>query len=336
MAATLTIRKGTGDAMTTLCPYGFRIVGPCTEARRTVNWSAAFGAYAACDDRAEVTREAYLSAFTFGADFREQLETTGTVKGYAGECFAPWLWLDIDRTELSAALHDCRRLVTTIGERLGIAEGELLAFYSGSKGFHIGIPTALWTPKPSATFNRIARRFAERIAEAAGASIDTRVYDRVRAFRAPNSRHGKTGRHKRRLPVDEIIDLSADAIVRLAATPEPFEIPSPFAQSEAAAALWLEASELVQREADAKAARQTTGDSSATLNRLTLEFIRSGAAVGERHPRIFSAAANLAEFGCPPALAHALLTEAGLDCGLSPSEVRRQIDCGLNHTGGAA
>jgi len=46
---------------------------------------------------------------------------------------------------------------------------------------------------------------------------------------------------------------------------------------------------------------------------------------------LFSAAANLGEFNCPPALAHALLTEAGLDSGLSPSDVRRQIECGLNH-----
>ena len=46
---------------------------------------------------------------------------------------------------------------------------------------------------------------------------------------------------------------------------------------------------------------------------------------------MFSAAANLAEFGCPVELAHELLTEAALDSGLSPSETRRQIDCGLSH-----
>jgi hypothetical protein len=69
----------------------------------------------------------------------------------------------------------------------------------------------------------------------------------------------------------------------------------------------------------------------ATLNRQTLDFIRDGANVGDRHRLLFSASANLAEFGCPPALAHALLTEPALDCGLSPSEVRRQIDCGLSH-----
>jgi hypothetical protein len=45
---------------------------------------------------------------------------------------------------------------------------------------------------------------------------------------------------------------------------------------------------------------------------------------------LFSAAANPAEFSCPPALAHALLTEAALDGGLAPKEVHRQIECGLS------
>ncbi len=71
---------------------------------------------------------------------------------------------------------------------------------------------------------------------------------------------------------------------------------------------------------------------SASLNRATLDFIRDGAGSGDRHRLLFSAAANLAEFGCPVGLAHELLREAALDSGLSPSETRRQIDCGLKHT----
>jgi len=48
---------------------------------------------------------------------------------------------------------------------------------------------------------------------------------------------------------------------------------------------------------------------------------------------LYSAARNLGEFGCPPALAHALLTEPGLDCGLAPKDVHRQIECGLKDQG---
>jgi hypothetical protein len=48
---------------------------------------------------------------------------------------------------------------------------------------------------------------------------------------------------------------------------------------------------------------------------------------------LFSAAANLQELNCPAELAHALLTPAARDSGLTPADIRRQIDCGLS-TGG--
>ena len=74
------------------------------------------------------------------------------------------------------------------------------------------------------------------------------------------------------------------------------------------------------------------GYGSAKLNRSFFEFLAKGAPVGDRHRALFSAAANLAEFSTVAELAHELLTEAALDSGLSPSEARRQIDCGLNHS----
>ncbi len=43
---------------------------------------------------------------------------------------------------------------------------------------------------------------------------------------------------------------------------------------------------------------------------------------------LFSAAANLAEFGCPPRWLFALLEKAALDSGLPPKEVRRQPNAG--------
>jgi hypothetical protein len=77
---------------------------------------------------------------------------------------------------------------------------------------------------------------------------------------------------------------------------------------------------------------QANGTAPNGLNRATLEFIRDGATTGDRHRRLFSAAANLAEFGCSFELAFALLSDAALDSGLPPSDVRRQIECGLRHT----
>jgi hypothetical protein len=315
------------------CPYGFRVVGGKWEARRIVDAAAALSAHSACDERAELDRECYLSAFQYGDDFRRQLDSTGSTAEFAGECWSPWLWFDIDRADLSVALADACKLAVTIDERYRLADGDLLAFYSGAKGFHIGVPASLWQPKPAATFNQIARRFAEHLAKLAGVAIDAGTYAKVQLFRAPNSRHPKTGLHKRRLSLDELTGLSIDGILALAAEPAPFDLPEPPATNDQAVADWLDAETEVDRCGEANAARRAARNGSPTLNRSTLAIIRDGDALdtGDRHRMLFSAAANLAEFGCPPLLAQALLCEAGLDAGLPPKEVLRQIECGLSH-----
>jgi hypothetical protein len=309
--------------------FGFRVLGDCRQSRRLVDAGAALAAYAACDPRAECQREAYLSAFTFGGDFRKYLTVTGSTAGFAGPCWSPFIWFDVDREgDLPGALDDARRLCVVLTDSLGIAEDDVLAFLSGGKGFHLGVPSAAWQPVPGRDFHRIARRFAEAAAELAGVTIDAGVYDKVRCFRAPNSRHPKTGLHKRPLSVDGLMHLGTGAILTLAAEPADFELPAPTYRSEPAAALWAEAAEQAQREAGARAERLASGDAPNKLNRATLDFIREGASAGDRHRLLYSAAANLAELGAPLPLCAALLTEAGLDCGLTPTDTRRAIENG--------
>ncbi len=313
------------------CRYAFRILGSCNERRRLVMADAAFLAYASCDARAALDRESFLSAFRFGDDFREHLESSGSTKGFQGLTHSPYLWFDIDNeSDPQAALDDTRRLVSMILERYASCdEDALLYFFSGKKGYHIGIPI-VWDSPPSLDFHLVCRKLAEGLAALAKVQIDTGIYDRVRAFRAPNSRHPKTGLHKRRLTYSELIGLKLDAICQLASTPEPFDLPTPPTSCERAALDWQAAAALVTEEAKGKAERRAAvADGSPRLNRQTLNFIRDGADKGDRHRFLFSAAANLAEFNCPELLAHALLTDSALDSGLSPSEVKRQIECGL-------
>lgn len=315
--------------MTTKYLYGFRVLGDCRQPRRLVDWSAAFAAYAACDARAECGREAYLSAFTFADDFRAHLTATGSTAGYARASWAPWIWFDVDREgDLPAALDDTRRLCAVLTDQLGVNDDDTLAFLSGGKGFHLGIPSALWAPAPGPDFHKIARRFAEGVAELAGVAIDTGVYDRVRCFRAPNSRHPKTGLHKRHLTVDELMNLGAGAILALAEAPAEFELPQPTYQSKAALALWAKATTEVHQQAEANAARRVNVDQPGRLNRSTLTFIRDGAGIGDRHRLLYSAAANLAELGASLPLCFALLEESALDAGLTPTDTRRAIENG--------
>jgi hypothetical protein len=301
-----------------------------------VDFTAAFTGYATCDPRAEVEKESYLSAFTFGEDFRELLETTGSTKGFSGVCSAQWIWWDIDReNNLQAAIADARRLAVHLDEHYLLNE-DLLIFFSGSKGFHVGLPTCLWNPPPSSGFNKIARKFAETVVERIGIATDCGVYDKVRAFRAPNSRHPKTGLFKRYLTLDELRGLSLEGVLMLAATPEPFEFETSASSNGRIVADWEAVADMVANEqvvCQQRVVKISNGDDHRRLNRTTLEFIRNGASEGDRHRLLYSAARNLADFNCPSDLAHGLLTDAGRDCGLAPREVRRQIDCGLRDGG---
>jgi hypothetical protein len=277
-----------------------------------------------------------LSAFSFGPEFRDHLERTGSTRAYAGTCGAAFVWWDLDSPDdLGLALSDARRLAAMLLDRFrSLDEDDLLIFVSGGKGLHIGLPT-FWNPEPSPTFHRAARRFAERFANEAKVAIDVGIYDSVRPFRCPNSRHPKTGLFKRRLDFDTLMSLSLDGIQRLAANPEPFDLVEAEPSADDIALMTRPWADAVGRPAENKGegadARRPASD---RLNRATFDFIRDGASVGDRHRTLFSAAANLAEFEATYELVYAFLADAALDSGLAPNEVRRQIECGIAHVKG--
>lgn len=310
-------------------PFGFRVVGSVHEARRPVEHAVAFSAHALCDERAKLDSECYLSAFRFGDDFKEHHRLNKSERGFDGACWSDWLWFDIDRGEIATAQADAARLVGAILDRYRtLDDDDVLIFFSGKKGFHVGISTMAWNAEPSPRFHAISRRFAERVAGIAGVTIDVSVYSKLRLLRAPNSTHPAMGLHKRRMSFVELMHLKATAILDRAHEPEPFEIPLRIVLCPEAVADWNEAT---NAQSQATERRRDAGNEAPKLNALTLDYIKNSATEGERHRLLFSAAANLAEFDCPPALAHALLTEAGRDSGLCPSDVRRQIECGLAH-----
>ncbi|WDQ16798.1 DNA primase small subunit domain-containing protein [Rhodopirellula sp. P2] len=322
--------------MNTAMPLGYRIVGPCSRERKVVQYDRAFAAYAACDDLAQIDSEGFLSPFQYDNEIlTRRIDTAGTldVRGFDGGCWSRFIWFDIDREgDIDSATQDARRLAMMLVERYRIDESDLLLFFSGSKGFHIGLPTSLFGAEPSIEFGSIVRKLAEGLTASVRVVIDPSVYGKVQPLRAPNSRHGKTGRHKRILTFDELMHRKPSSIVTASAEPLEFDLPTEPDIDQRAVDDWHAAVAAMKRKAEA--VKVIAADRS-ELNRSTLEFIQDGADQGDRHRLLYSAAANLAEFGCPTRLAHALLTEAALDSGLTPTDVRRAIDNALSK-GGAA
>ena len=319
-------------------PHGFRIVGPCAGDRRRVDAARAFQAYCACDARAGVDREAYLSAFQFDDGFAEHLARTGSPAGFTGSTWAPFVHFDIDRDDaaggIARALDDSRRIINTLDEQFAVPREVIVPYFSGHKGFHVDLTTALFAPLATGDFHAVARQFAEMIAAAAGVVIDLSVFDRVRAFRAPNSRHPKTGLHKRFVPVEILDTVTAAGVLNMARTPEPFEPPSTdgVESTDMLVAAWDRAAKaVVEKAAVVEQRRQevASGDRVGTVNKLTRAVLNGEVEAGDRHRLGYSAAANLAEVGCSPAAVRALLTEPLLDLGLPPKDVERCIDNGI-------
>jgi hypothetical protein len=322
---------------------GFRVVGHRTATRRAVQHSVAFVAYAGCDPRAELDREAYLSAFVFDRGFATYLERNGSEAGFNGPCGAPWLWWDVDRPgDLRAAQGDARRLAgATLDRYRELDDDDLLIFLSGGKGMHVGIP-AVWHPEPSPAFPAIAKRFCLDRAEAAGVVADPTIYSKTRLFRAPNSRHPKTGLYKRRLSLDELTYLTPEAIVERARCPEPFDIPTGPPRCLQAADDWSQARRAVEHRAERHAAPR---DGPTRLSAFARRFIRDGELEpGQREVSTFRVAAELAEVGLAgglDGLVFALREESARDSGLTPSDVKHALEGGLAHArrqreGGAA
>ncbi|MDO4574974.1 MAG: hypothetical protein Q4D98_07145 [Planctomycetia bacterium] len=288
----------------------------------------------------------YLSAFTFGTDFVEHLKTTGSTGGFSGACGADVLWFDIDREELPVALEDTRRLVEYLvcgvpfpvpesfsdaNEQFDfhvppvVSEDGILIFFSGSKGFHVGVPLA--GAEPCLDFHKQAKAVAVSIAAGAKVKIDTAIYDRSRLFRCPNTRHLKTGLYKIPLTYLECTTFwTLEMILEKAKVPRGME---PF--SDALGVSWPG---LASRFGDVATvwkgagvgSAKTEGEHPSRLRRDTFDFIRHGAEKGMRNNRLFQAVCDCIQNGWSRRAVDSLFVDVARKTGLSLEEIRNTLD----------
>ena len=141
-----------------------------------------------------------------------------TVAGFDGPTWAPDLHLDFDSQDDPGIALGWLRGVLDRLESWGADLRAVRIYFSGNKGFHLEIPHTLFGGfAPSKDLHARMKRAATRIL--GDIPFDTAVYDRLRLWRLPNSKSGKTGLHKIRLTHTEARTLDLAAIRELAARP---------------------------------------------------------------------------------------------------------------------
>ncbi len=309
--------------------HGVIVRGAPSSQRKVCAWRKAFETYLAAD--AANTNEAYLSMFLYPETFLQHVQANGFA-GYAGPVSAEYVCLDFDNeADPAAAILNAQKLTRWIECKAAADIRQVIGCFSGGKGAHLYLPASGFVIEPGPLLPKIIRAFALLLARDAHLEcLDSGIYDAARIFRLPNTRHGKTGLLKIPFTGEDFVKLQPSAIMDLARG-EPRD-----ALIKTDGTAWCDwnlqdylnrATNYISKQATAAPAASQKAD----LNRATLEFIQDGAHNGERHNRLFRAAANLAEFGADVRLARALLLEPARDSGLPLTEVESTISAGVNH-----
>lgn len=154
--------------------------------------------------------------------------------------------------------------------------------------------------------------------------IDWNMYKPNAMLRAPNTRHEKTGLYKVRLELQELMDLDGEQIKLLAKAPRPFEPPCwESAPQVDLCELWRYAV-AVAHSRPLAFDQQIDGEHAVFGD--TFDFMQNGAPEGTRANRLFRASVNLLQVSCPRVAVYQLLSPAALLSGMSPADIRAQID----------
>lgn len=309
---------------------GVIVRGHPASARKICDWDKAFTAYLGADTVSDA--EAYLSAFTYPANFVSHVRAHGFA-GYGGPVWARYISLDFDCEENPiAGIEGAQRLLQWLEGAASADLSAVIAAFSGWKGAHIRLPIGGIHASPSPDFPKIAKAFAMLLARAAGAEhLDKGVYDSARILRLPNTRHPKTGRLCVPFSGADFARMKPEAVIA-AGNGDRRDAVSVCGPNETWADwtlqdYWNRATAWVEKQAAALPAANGRTE----LNCVTLDFIREGAGNGQRHQRLFQSAANLGEMGADVRLARALLFEAARDSGLPVKEIESTIASGVAH-----
>jgi len=152
---------------------------------------------------------AYTSMFYFDNEMVEYFNINKSVKGYKGRVYADYIWFDFDIKEkqtLDEVRNEVCFFLRNLLNNYGVSMKHSVKYFSGGKGFHIGIPAKLVGGiSPSNRLPDHVKNFVLKLTENIK-SIDTGIYNHTRLFRIPNSKHNTSGYYKVGVYTNEFFD----------------------------------------------------------------------------------------------------------------------------------
>jgi hypothetical protein len=115
---------------------------------------------------------------------------------------------------------DALRAIAFFSAIFGIDDKDIRIYFSGKKGIHLIIPAQVLGLKPDKELNDIFKLIALDVHKLSQhKTVDTRIYDRVRLFRLPSSKHPDTGLYKVSMSYQQLLKWSYDEVKEWASKP---------------------------------------------------------------------------------------------------------------------
>jgi KaiC/GvpD/RAD55 family RecA-like ATPase len=188
--------------------------------------------------REELPEESYLGLFLFTDDLARYVEKHKSVKKFSDVHWAHFLAIDIDREDLDEARIIAGNITELLQSEYDLEPDTLHIFFSGNKGFHILIPSRFFEPSPHASLARAFRMFCTRLFGLE--SVDFKIYEALRLFRLPNTKHGTSGLYKIPLTFKELFG-DIESILQAAQTPRlDFPVPKRGQRNDALCKIYQE------------------------------------------------------------------------------------------------
>ncbi len=143
---------------------------------------------------------------------KEYIDYHGRIKGYDGAIWYDWIVVDVDEIRPDKI----KLFIDHLNINHDIPIDYCRIFFSGSKGFHVLIPTSYFGMKPSKLLHKVVGKIVERIADKI-VPYDTSLYDKNQVYRLQFTKHSSTGLYKTPIDYNEL-NLNISSIKDLSRT----------------------------------------------------------------------------------------------------------------------
>ena len=141
------------------------------------------------ENNSTTLEHAFQSVYAFDYRLSEYVNEHQSIRDLNIPHYAPVIWFDIDNdSSLTDAKKQTVSLIDYMEGQFGLQNDNIAVFFSGSKGFHVAIPSTFIDMEPSSKVHAYVKNFCTLVGKSADINMDDTIYTANHIIRLSNTR----------------------------------------------------------------------------------------------------------------------------------------------------